>query len=97
MNSLWLAEIKKIFQSRKKRIEVIAIMLIPILYAGMFIWSFWDPYGNLEKLPIAIVNEDKGATLNGKSIEIGNKLVHKLKDEENFNYHFVDKKQLIKT
>ncbi len=96
MNSLWLAEIKKIFQSRKKRIEVIAIMLIPILYAGMFIWSFWDPYGNLEKLPIAIVNEDKGATLNGKSIEIGNKLVHKLKDEENFNYHFVDKKTAYK-
>ncbi|WP_019721781.1 YhgE/Pip domain-containing protein [Heyndrickxia coagulans] len=90
MDNLWFAEIRSILRSPKKLIETAAIILVPILYAGMFIWSFWDPYGHLEKLPVAVVNEDKGAQMEGEHLALGDKLVKNLKEKDTFNFHFVD-------
>lgn len=90
MDNLWFAEIRSILRSPKKLIETAAIILVPILYAGMFIWSFWDPYGHLEKLPVAVVNEDKGAQMEGKHLALGDKLVKNLKEKDSFDFHFVD-------
>ncbi|MED4839901.1 YhgE/Pip domain-containing protein [Weizmannia sp. CD-2023] len=90
MDNLWFAEIRSILRSPKKLIETAAIILVPILYAGMFIWSFWDPYGHLEKLPVAVVNEDKGAQMEGEHLALGDKLVKNLKEKDSFDFHFVD-------
>lgn len=45
------------------RIAVVlfAIALIPLIYAGLLIWSNDDPTHNLRTVPAAIVNEDAGA------------------------------------
>ncbi|MGG3771588.1 YhgE/Pip family protein [Heyndrickxia faecalis] len=91
MDNLWFAEIRNILRSPKKLIETAAIILVPILYAGMFIWSFWDPYGHLEKLPVAVVNEDKGAQMEGEHLALGDKLIKNLKEKDSFDFHFVDK------
>ena len=90
--SLLKAELSSIFKNKMMLISVIAIVFIPILYAGIYLWAFWDPYGNLDKLPVAVVNEDTGTEMNGKSLEIGNDLVENLKDSEDFHFIFVDKK-----
>src|SRR5690625_2906079 len=66
-------------------------MIVPILYAGMFLWAFWDPYDHLEDVPVAIVNEDSGYDYEGEHLELGNELVDKLKEEDEFDFHFVDK------
>lgn len=47
----------------KRLIPILAIMFIPVMYAGTFLWAFWNPYGHLDRLPVAVVNEDRGATL----------------------------------
>lgn len=80
-----------IFKNYKVLIPIIAILFIPVLYAGMFLWAFWDPYGKLDKLPVAIVNNDNGATLDGKHIRLGNDLVKNLKESKDFDYHTVNK------
>ncbi len=49
-------------------ISLAAILFVPIIYAGMFLWSFWDPYGKLDKVPVAIVNQDVGAKVEGKEV-----------------------------
>ncbi|WP_342400141.1 YhgE/Pip domain-containing protein [Weizmannia sp. FSL W8-0676] len=90
MDNLWFAEIRSILRSPKKLIETAAIILVPILYAGMFIWSLWDPYGHIEKLPVAVVNKDKGAQMEGEHLALGDKLVKNLKEKDTFNFHFVD-------
>lgn len=92
MDNLWFAEIRSILRSPKKLIETAAIILVPILYAGMFIWSLWDPYGHIEKLPVAVVNKDKGAQMEGEHLALGDKLVKNLKEKDTFNFHFVDQK-----
>lgn len=91
--SLLKAELSSIFKNRMKLISIIAIVFIPILYAGIYLWAFWDPYGNLEKLPVAVVNEDTGAEMNGEELHIGNDLVENLKDSNEFNFIFVDKEE----
>src|SRR5690625_700148 len=57
----------------------------------MFLWTFWDPYDHLADIPVAIVNDDKGYDYEGENLEIGNDLVEKLKEEDEFDFHFVDK------
>lgn len=91
--SLFVSEWKKIFQDKKVLIAIIAILFVPLMYAGMFLWSFWDPYDHLEDLPVAIVNEDTGATYEGEHLEIGNELVDKLKENDEFQFHFVSKEE----
>lgn len=87
------AELKTILSNRKVLIPIIAIMFIPVLYAGMFLWAFWDPYKYLGDLPVAIVNQDEGAELSGKQLEIGDDLVKNLKKSDKFDFDIVDKEK----
>jgi putative membrane protein len=88
--SMFIAELKKILRHPMLLVSVIAITFVPIMYAGMFIWSFWDPYGHLDMLPVAVVNKDKGAELDGKHLELGNKLTDNLKESKDFDFHIVN-------
>ncbi len=90
---LWLAEWKDISKNKKMLISLIAILLVPVLYGGMFLWAFWDPYGKMDELPVAIVNSDTGADYDGTELKLGNDLVDNLKDEKSFNYQFVNSKK----
>lgn len=95
LSLLW-KEAHAIFRNRKALISIIAVICIPILYSGMFLWAFWDPYAHLDKLPVAVVNNDKGAAMNGEKLEIGDKLVEKLKENKKFDWHFVSEKEAEK-
>ncbi len=72
-------------------VVIAAIILIPSIYAGFFLASMWDPYGELDKLPVAIVNLDDGAVYNGKELDIGNELVENLKEDGSLDFRFVGK------
>ncbi|RBP27956.1 MULTISPECIES: YhgE/Pip domain-containing protein [Bacillus] len=86
-------EFAEIIKSKKILIPIIAVLFVPILYAGMFLWAFWDPYKQLDDLPVAVVNLDKGAVFDGKPIEVGKELVDNLKDNKSFKWEFVSEKE----
>lgn len=89
--SMIVAEWKQLLRTRKLLVPMIAILFIPVLYAGMFLWAFWDPYANMDALPVAIVNLDEGAELEGKQLALGDELVDKLMEGNNFNIQEVSK------
>lgn len=91
--SSFLAELKAILANRKILIPIIAIAFVPVLYAGMFLWAFWDPYSHMEDLPVAVVSEDKGADFEGEHLEIGQQLTDKLRDNDQFDFHIVSKEK----
>ncbi|WP_046958355.1 YhgE/Pip domain-containing protein [Bacillus wiedmannii] len=95
-NQLLRKEFTEIIKSKKILIPIIAVLFVPILYAGMFLWAFWDPYKQLDDLPVAVVNLDKGAVFDGKPIEVGKGLVDKLKDNTSFKWEFVSEKEAKK-
>ena len=44
-------------------VVVVAIALLPSLYAWLNIYSNWDPYGNTGGISIAVASLDEGYTL----------------------------------
>jgi putative membrane protein len=51
----------RLLPSPRLAVVLFAIALIPLIYAGLLIWSNEDPTHNLDSVPAAIVNEDTGA------------------------------------
>ena len=45
------------------KLAMTAIAIIPVIYGALYLMAFYDPYGSLDTLPVAVVNEDVGATL----------------------------------
>ncbi|MFT8591999.1 MAG: YhgE/Pip domain-containing protein [Bifidobacterium sp.] len=72
---------------------IAAVSLIPALYNLIFLSSMWDPYGNVANLPVAVVNQDRTATVSGKSLALGNQIVASLKKQKGLDYHFVSARQ----
>ena len=92
-NKMLQAEWRHLFNNKILLISMAVISFIPILYSGFFLGSIWDPYGQTKNLPVAFVNEDKGASLNGKALNIGESVEKKLKDNHDLSWEFVSKQQ----
>ena len=92
-NKMLQAEWKHLFNNKILLISMAVISFIPILYSGFFLGSIWDPYGQTKNLPVAFVNEDKGASLNGKALNVGESVEKKLKDNHDLGWEFVSKQQ----
>ena len=92
-NKMLRAEWKHLFSHKILLISMAVISFIPILYSGFFLGSIWDPYGQTKNLPVAFVNEDKGASLNGKALNVGESVEKKLKDNHDLGWEFVSKQQ----
>jgi len=90
------SEFRKILRTRKLLIAIIGVMTIPVLYSGTYLWAFWDPYAHLDRMPVAIVNNDQGADYDGERLTIGKDLVANLKEKNSFNWKFVSASQAKK-
>ena len=86
-------EWKAIFKHKFFIIVILALGLIPAIYNYIFLGSMWDPYGHLNELPVAVVNQDKAASLDGKTLKMGNEVVSELKKDKSLDYHFVSEKK----
>lgn len=64
--------------------------MLPLLYGALYLWSFWDPYGRLDRIPVALVNDDRGATADGKKITAGDDITKGLRDSDTFEWHEVN-------
>lgn len=91
-----LEELKALIKSPKLWVTMIGVALVPALYNLSFLGSMWDPYGNVKNLPVAVVNEDKSATLNDKTLTIGYDMVDSMSKNKALDYHFVSQKKADK-
>lgn len=74
-------------------VVLIAIILIPSIYAGIFLSSMWDPYGELGKLPVAVVNLDRHVTYNDSELSIGDQMEESLKNNNSMDFQSATKAQ----
>jgi putative membrane protein len=86
-------DMKNLVKNPVALIIVIGLCFIPSLYAWINIKACWNPYENTSTVPIAIVNNDKGSTLEGKKINIGNEVIAELKKNKSIGWKFVNSKQ----
>ncbi|MBA2948617.1 YhgE/Pip family protein [Streptomyces himalayensis] len=82
-------ELRRFGRGRLPRAALASLLLLPLLYGALYLWSFWDPYGRLDRIPVALVNEDKGATAAGKKVAAGDEIAEQLRDSQVFQWHEV--------
>lgn len=82
-------ELKRFGRGKLPRAALVAVLLLPLLYGALYLWSFWDPYGQLDRIPVALVNDDKGATAAGKKIAAGDEITENLRESKVFDWHEV--------
>jgi putative membrane protein len=82
-------EFKFIRHNKLIMLSVIVIMFIPFLYAIFFLKSVWDPYGDTQSLPVAVVNNDVPVDYQGKTLDVGAQTVKKLKHNDQLGWQFV--------
>ncbi|MBB6671742.1 YhgE/Pip domain-containing protein [Cohnella nanjingensis] len=88
-------EFRRLSRSKMAMLSIVGLMVIPLLYSGMLIGAFWDPYGKLGDLPVAVVNEDAGATMKDRQLAIGSDLVDELKKKDDFKWAFTNAKDAM--
>lgn len=79
-------EWQSIWKDKKLTLSIAVMFIMPVLYSGMLLWAFWDPYHHIDDLPVALVNEDQGAVLDGEQLALGDELIKNLLDGKVFNF-----------
>lgn len=78
-------------------VVVVAIALLPSLYAWLNIYSNWDPYGNTGGISIAVASLDEGYTdADGTYENKGNDVVADLRKATSINWVIVDTEEAAK-
>jgi putative membrane protein len=97
------SELARLVATPLARLAFVALMLVPILYAGLYLWANRDPYGSLDQVPAAVVVEDTGATISDGSgsasaadsastttkVNYGSKVAAQLVKDHSFQWHRV--------
>lgn len=89
---------KRIFSSYAAIIVVLALCILPSLYAWFNIKASWDPYSEEATggIKIGVVNKDTGADLRGKEVNVGEEVVAELKDNKQMGWQFVSEEEAKK-
>ncbi|RMI05132.1 YhgE/Pip domain-containing protein [Cellulomonas triticagri] len=83
-------ELRRFRRGLLPRLAVGAMILVPLLYGALYLWAFWDPTGNLDRLPVALVDADSGATLDGKPLDAGQQVTDELVDSGDLDWRVTD-------
>lgn len=90
---IYTNDLKTIIKNPATIIIMIGLSILPSLYAWINIAASWNPYANTGNLPVAVVNNDEGDSLNGKNINVGAEIIKQLEDNKNISWQFVDEWQ----
>ncbi|CYV07765.1 YhgE/Pip domain-containing protein [Streptococcus suis] len=91
-----LQKVKNIFKKPMTLITILGIACVPALYNISFLTSMWDPYGRLDQLPVAVINQDQSASFQDKTLTIGDDMVDNMKESKSLDFYFVSEKDAEK-
>lgn len=88
-------DLKMMWHHKHGRIALVFLLIVPLIYSGFFLAGYWNPYGRVDQLPVAVVNLDKGSLMDNKSIDAGKEFVKNLKENKDLNFSFLSEKTAI--
>ncbi|KNY04685.1 YhgE/Pip family protein [Microbacterium sp. GCS4] len=88
------AELRRLTASRMGVIALIALVCVPILYGGLYLWANQDPYAKFPEVPVALVVDDQGApepttgtdAATGETVNYGEDVAENLIDGNAFDW-----------
>ncbi|MCO4325546.1 YhgE/Pip domain-containing protein [Staphylococcus agnetis] len=90
---LFKMDLKKIVKAPAVFVILAGLALLPSFYAWFNLDANWDPYGNTKNIKVAVVNEDEGDKVRGKSLNVGDTVVEQLKKDDHFDWEFVSREK----
>ncbi|WP_395310047.1 YhgE/Pip domain-containing protein [Mycobacterium sp. AMU20-3851] len=82
-------DLKRFSRGALPRIALLVVVLMPLLYGAMYLWAFWNPFDAVNKVPVALVNEDKGTVVDGAKLDAGAQVSDALVDSGQLQLHRV--------
>jgi putative membrane protein len=73
-----------------QRLAIGFLLVVPLLYGALYLWSNWDPYGKTGQMPVAVVNEDQPVLVSGTTVNAGKLFTDALRSDPIFDWHFTD-------
>lgn len=83
------AELRRLVSTPMAVIALVALLCVPIVYGGLYLWANQDPYAKLSEIPVALVVDDTGATINDADRNIGDEVADELIDDGAFDWDVV--------
>lgn len=83
----------RIFKAPVAILLIVALMVLPSLYAWFNLAASWDPYSNTSGIKIAVTSEDDGAIIRDSAVNIGDEIVASLKENDKLGWEFVSKEK----
>ena len=80
------AEFARLTSSRIGIASLVALMTVPLVYGGLYLWGNQDPYSSLDKVPAALVVNDVGTTIDGTATNYGEKAAKSLLTDKKFGW-----------
>lgn len=95
--NIFIDDIKQIRKNSIALIVIVGLSIVPSLYAWFNISASWNPYENTGSLKVAVANSDKGyrGSVIPIDLNIGDKVVSSLRENEQLGWTFVDEKEAI--
>ena len=67
-------DFKRYLHGTMPRLALVTMIMLPLLYGALYLWAFWDPFDRVGKMPVALVNEDRGAIAQGQELRAGDQV-----------------------
>ena len=80
-------ELARLTSSKMGILSLVALMTVPLVYGGLYLWGNQDPYSRLDQIPAALVVDDTGATSDdGTAVNYGQDAADELLKGEDFGW-----------
>ena len=83
------AEFARLWATKMARLAFVALMCVPLLYGGLYLWANQDPYAKLDQVPVALVVADAGVEQGDDVRVIGDEVADNLVEDGSFDWHRV--------
>ncbi|MEJ1092447.1 YhgE/Pip domain-containing protein [Microbacterium istanbulense] len=83
------AELRRLTATRMGILALVALIAVPILYGGLYLWANQDPYGRFPEVPVALVVDDEGAppaSGSGDDVNYGTEVADNLIERGDFDW-----------
>lgn len=89
-------ELKRFGRGVLPKLAVLIMVVVPVLYACMYVWAFWNPTGKIDRIPVALVNQDRPVTVDGKQVDAGRQVERNLLDEKPLDLRPVSEREAVR-
>lgn len=73
-----------------QRLALLFAVLVPLAAAAAYLWSTWDPYGRSDRIPVAVVNNDRPVEVDGVRVSAGEQFTEALRRQRTFDWNITD-------